>query len=256
MANYQEEAKRKMMEQLNTNARATIPAGYDWTDYSASERAAGEKFLSKFDYMGNGADSESMLEEYMSKYRSRQDIAKARERYGELTDDNSTYNKNMYKRISRMYQPDGYENTMLYAAMGLGSKSSAYLGQKATQQLERQGQDKTEQAYQGARERAESAAAGYLDLASGREQSLLKIMSDQRIQEVQLRQQKELEDQQREDQMFSSYMNTGLGLAAMFVPGGQGVGASLLAKQFSNDGVGRASTYRAPLEYSNDWMRL
>lgn len=238
MPSPQDRAKSEMMANLNVQLRDKYAGQYDWSGYSEDEKSVGTKFLSEFDYFG-GQDASSMLEEHMSKYRSKQDISKARGRYDELTNLGSEYNKSMYSRLSRLYKPDSYENTMLYAAMGLGSKSSAYLGQKATQQLERQGQDKTESAFLDARTRAESQAAGYLDMASGREQSLLKIMSDQRIQEEQLRQQKELEDKQRESQFTSSLINTGLGIGAMFIPGAQGMGASLLAKQFAGEGITR-----------------
>ena len=167
----------------------------------------------------------------LSTWRTRQDTDRARARYGELTNPNSTYNQNRYSRLERMNRPDSYQDTMLYHAMGLGAESSAFLGSQAFNERQVKARSATYNQFQESMERTEQAALGYLDLASGKETALLKIMSDENLAYAQLKQQREIEEKRRKSQLWNSVAKTVLGVGATLLAPylAPGIGASLAA---------------------------
>lgn len=183
--------------------------------------------------------------EALSAYRNESDINKARGRFDEITNVNSKYNQDMYNRLDRMNKPDNYEGSLLNRAMGLGEKSSSFLAQKGFEQQKGKANETTYNEFSDLKQKSEGQALSYLDLASGRESSLLKIMSDTRIQESQLKQQKDIEDQQRKSQLYNSIIKTVIGGAISLVPGGQVAGMGIMSSGINAWGGGNSNPVSA-----------
>lgn len=198
--------------------------GYD--KLSAEDREFADQWLGgqDFGYWNSGwYDSQSKLfQEQLSRYRNERDINKARDRYEELTDPNSTYNQNMYNRISRMYSPKTNVNEMLAAALGMGGKSSGFLANALYNQADVKAKESTYNAFQSSYERAESQAQGYLDLATGREQSLLKIMSDQRLTERQMEEARKQAEREERMSLFNTLLKGGIAVGMNAILPGSG----------------------------------
>lgn len=210
-----------------SNWRADI--GYD--GYSEEEKAFAEQYLGGIDFGSNKYDKEAQLREWNSKLATRrasEDYKSARETYGKLIDPNSDYNKTNFNRIERMNKPDSYQGGLLYNAMGLGSKSSSFLAQMGLNQQMGKARETSYDQFSQSMERQQQSALGYLDLASGRNQSLLKIMSDERSNIAALKQQKDLENEQRKAQFENSIYKTVIGAGAYAINPALGVGMSTM----------------------------
>lgn len=212
-----------------------------YNSFDADKKAFADQWIDGQNWkQWNGGWFPQLNSDFNSAWSSHQiesDTNAARGQYQKLSDINSDYNKGMFSRISRINQPDGYQNSLLFRSMGLGAKSSSFLGSMAFNDLNAKAKENTYNQFQQSYESAQKEAMGYLDLASGKELSLLKIMSDQNLGLQQLKQQKEIEDAQRRAQLTSSIINTVLGGAATVLGGP--LGASLLKTSTG----GMAKTY-------------
>lgn len=226
--------------------------GYD--NLTGADRAYADEYLKYHESLPDVASwSDDWINEIAGKFgesasanRLKQDTNRARERYGELTNINSEYNQGVYNRIKRLNAPDTYQDSLLYRAMGLSADSSANLAQNAQRHLERKASDRSYSQFQETRERAEGAAQGYLELASGKEASLLQIMTNTRLQEQQLEQQAELAERERTSQLWNSIAKTVIGggislLAPYLAP--VAAGANAMDYMFSYDGANRMRNY-------------
>jgi len=187
-----------------------------------------------------------------SAYQVESDTNAAREQYRKLSDINSDYNKGIFNRISRINQPDGYQNSLLFRSMGLGAKSSSFLGSMSFNDLNAKAKENTYNQFEQSFENAQKNAMGYLDLASGKELSLLKIMNDQNLGLQQLKQQKEIEEAQRKSQLANSIIKTVIGGAATVLGGPLGAALFLGSTAASSLGNGGNFNYDKNPNYDYD----
>lgn len=228
--------------------------GYD--SLSAEDKGIADKFLAQQDFTqfnpGWFQEYGQKFDEYLSRTRTQQNIEMANKRFKDLTDPNSEYNKEMFNRISRINQPDDYQSSLLYRAMGLGEKSSSFLAESGNKQLQAKANETTYNEFDAAVKGAEASAQGYLGQAESGNLSLLKIMSDQRMQEAQLKQQRELEDSQRKSQLWNSIAKTAIGvgttlLAPYLLPAI--AGSTVADYSFSQGGINRMQNYDSGLRF-------
>jgi len=198
----------------------------DLSQYSGDERKFAEEYVGKkvtSEWNPGWFESQGVeFEKAMSKYRLNKDTNRARDRFEEITDTNSKYNQDIYNRLDRMNTPDNYEGSLLNRAMGLGAKSSAFLAKKGYEQQEAKGKENTYNQFSDLKTRSEGTALGYLDLASGKESFLTKLMSDESMQLKALSQQKSIEESQRKSQFYNSIIKTVLGGGIALATGGVG----------------------------------
>lgn len=160
------------------------------------------------EYYSGKAERGESLSMYTNRRKVELDAERARSRFEDIVNPGSEWNKSMEQSIARINKPDQYEDSLLYNAMGMGSKSSSLLAQYAIKDKTAKAGEKTYNQFAQFRGQAEGTAASYLGQATGANMGIYKVMNDTQMQIRALQAQKEIEENQRSSQLFSSIFNT------------------------------------------------